>query len=199
MLTYLYTLTYDDEGDAASAEHYMVNGAKPLNAATTPSTPLSEEELSRDAKMLNNVVVYAIAHKYDISELKELAKSKFHELLWLKAPSHGLPGVIDVVFKTTSITDSGLLRNVVAEYCTHFTTKIVADDQLSSMIKDHGELGLDVLRQHSKKQEDRVTLKWKLAQMIKDASNINVASWSEKSWSELRRNIQMVHDIIKKE
>ena len=149
MLTYFYTLTYDDEGDLASAEHYMVNGTKSSRAATTPSTPLSEEELSRRAKMVNNVVVYAIAQKYDISELKELAKSKFRELLWLEDPSHGLPVVIDVVFATTSVTDSGLLRNIVAEYCTHFTPKIVADDHLSSMIEDHGELGLAVLRQHS--------------------------------------------------
>ena len=123
MLIYLYTLTYDDEGDAASAEHLMVNGAKILNAATTPSTPLSEEELSRHARMINNVVVDAIAQKYDISELKGLARSNFHELLWLKAPSHGLPGVIDAVFETTSITDSGL-RSVATGYCTLYILRL---------------------------------------------------------------------------
>ena len=198
MLTYLYTLTYDDEGDAASAEHYMANGTKTLEAANTPNTPLPEEEVSRHTKMMNNVVVYAIAQKYDIGELKELAKSKFHKLLWLKPPSHGLPGVIDVVFETTSITDSGLLRKVVAAYCTHFSPRIVTDDQLGNMIKDHGELGLEIVRRHiARRQEERGILRGKLAQMVDDAARIDVVPYSGTKWSALQENIKMVHDIIK--
>ena len=202
MLSYLYTLTYDDEGDPASAEHYMVNGTKMLEAATTPNTPLSEEELSRHPRMMNNVVVCAIAQKYDISELKELATSKFRELLWLKAPSPSLPHVVNAVIETTSIADSGL-RSVVAKYCTHYRTKIVADDHLSTMIRGHGDLGLDVLRQCKAEgreleqtKTELVTLKGKLAQMMINASNIPATRGYESPLSILRVNLKTAHDSI---
>ena len=88
MLTHLYTLAYDDEGDAASTQHHMANGTKMVTsqALTTVTTPLLAEELLKHAKMMNNVVVGAIAQKYDIGKLKKLATAKFRELLWLGAP-----------------------------------------------------------------------------------------------------------------
>lgn len=184
MFTYLYTLTYDDEGNAASAQHYTVHGMNMATsqAETTMTEPLSAEEQSRHAKMMNNVVVCAIAQKYDISELKELATKKFRELLWLEAPSHGLPDIIDAVFETTSTKDPGL-RNVAAEYCTHYSTKILTEGCLCNMIKDHGELGLDVLREvdlYAVKENQQkellrgkiVTLQDDLTQMIKKLSAI---------------------------
>ena len=196
MLSYLYTLAYDDEGDAALAGHHMVNGTRTLKAANTPSTPLSEEELSRHAKMMNNVVVCSIAQKYDISELKGLAMSKFHELLWLKASSHGLPVVINAVFETTSINDSGL-RSDATKYCTHYSTEIVADDHLSGMFKDNSELGLDVLRQYkAEKQKELVTLKGKLADMVLAASNFLVVKAYERGMAELRRELTLARNSI---
>ena len=204
MLTYLYVLGYDDEGDAASAEHYMVNGTKTyeLEAATTPSTALSAEELSRHAKLINNVVVCAIAQKYDISELKELATSKFRDLLRLKAPSPSLLPVVDAVFETTSIAESGL-RSVVAKYCAQYSAKIIADDHLSTMIKDHGDLGLDLLRQHKAEireleqmKSSLVTLKEDLALMMINASNITAKRGYENSLSVLRQNLKTAHDSI---
>ena len=197
MLTYLYTLTYDDEGDAASAEHYMVNGAKISKAAPTLSPPLSEEELSRHAKMMNNVVVYAVAQKYDISELKELATFKFRQLLWLKAPSPSLLHVVDAVFETTSIADSGL-RSVVAKYCIKYRTEIVADNHLSTMIRDHGDLGLDILRQDKVEltKTTLATLKGKLAQMTSEAFNIPSAKGYVSSMARLRQDLKAAYDSI---
>ena len=87
------------------------------------TTPLSAEELLKHAKMMNNVVVGAIAQKYDIGELKKLATAKFRELLWLGAPSHSVPDIITAVFRTTSVTDPGL-RNVVNDFCAHYSTEI---------------------------------------------------------------------------
>lgn len=204
MLTYLYTLAYDDEGDTASIQHYMVDGSKvgTSNALTTMTTPLSAEELLRHAKMVNNVAMCAIANKYDIGELKELATVKFSDLLWLEAPSHGLPDIIHAVFETTSITDPGL-RNVAVEFCTHYSTEIVADDYLSSLIKDHGELGLDVLREVDEQKEllqkKLVKLKGKLAQMISDASKSDSSSFSREALRYtvgLQRKLKMAHDSI---
>ena len=107
MLTYLYTLAYDDEGDVASAQHYQVKGTEAntsqvQNTMTAPPRPPSVKELSRHVKMIYNVVVCAMAQKYGIEELKHLAMGKFRELLWLGAPNPGLSDIINAVFDTGS-------------------------------------------------------------------------------------------------
>ena len=153
MLTYLHTFAYDDEGDAASIQHYMVNGMEAVTsqALTTSTTPLLAEEPSRaeeqlrHVKLMNNVAVYAVAQKYGIDELKELASAQFCDLLRLKTSSHGVPGLIDAVFGTTSATDLGL-RNATVEYCTQHSKRTLADIRVCSRIRHYGELGLDMLQ-----------------------------------------------------
>ena len=202
MLIYLYTLAYDDEGEAASAQHYTINGKK-LNPSRAPSTPLSAEKLLRHTKMMNNVVVHAIAQKYDIGELKQLAAVKFQKLLWLEAPSHGLPDIIDAVFETTSVTDPEL-RNIAVDFCAHYNSEIVADDHLCSMIKDQGELGLQILR---KVQGKLAIVKGELAQMISDASSITLPPRAGMShmfdnaadaMARLQQKLKGAHDTISK-
>ncbi len=158
MLTYLYTLAYDDEGDVASAQHYQVKGteantSQAQNTMTAPPRPPSAKELSRHVKMINNVILCAVAQKYGVAELKHLAMGRFRELLWLGAPNPGLPDIINAVFNTTSITDPGL-RNVAVEFCTHYIAECVADARLCSTIKVHGDLGLGMLKNmHAKHVE----------------------------------------------
>ena len=182
MLTYLYTLDYDDDGPLASAKYYMANETKADAYQALMTTTLSAEDRLMHAKMINNVVVYAIAQKYDIEELKELAMVKFCDVLWLKGPTYAFLDIITAVFETSSITDPGL-RPVAVKYCTHYSTQILADKYLCCVIKDHGELGLEVLREVSKDSarnaklrqrfyEQLVTLDEKLAQMIETASEI---------------------------
>lgn len=156
MVTYLYTLSYDDDGDAASPQHYMANGMEVENAKalTVMTAPLSAEELLRHTKMMNNVAVCAIAQKYDLGELKGLATARFNDLMWFGEPNHGLREIVGAVFETTSITDTGL-RNIVVAYCTEYSTDIIADDHLCSIIKDYGELALDVLREIDELAQER--------------------------------------------
>ena len=154
MLIYLYTLTYDDEGDAASVQHYMVNDPDVATSQALLSMNTPDKKLLRNAKMMNNIAVYAIAQKYDISELKELATARFHDLLWQKAPNHELHDVVGAVFETTTINDPGL-RNVVIEYCADYSTEIVRDDALCSIIKDNGELGLALLQEADERATNR--------------------------------------------
>ena len=187
MITYLYTLKYDDDGDAASPQNYMANGMEvgSARALTVMTAPLSTEELLRHTKMVNNVAVCAIAQKYDLDELKGLATAKFKDLIWFGEPNHGLPEIVDAVFETTSMTDTGL-RNVVVAYCTEYSTDIIADDHLCSIIKDYGELGLDVLREVDELAQERsrenkllrqdlVTVKKELKRMIQEATFIRSA------------------------
>lgn len=163
----------------------MVNGTKvaTTQALTTTTTPLSNEQLLRHAKKMNNLVVYAIAQKYDIGELKALATAKFRKLLWQEEPDDDLPDIIDAVFEIASITDPEL-RNTALQYCRFYITEIVSDDHLCSIIKDHGELGLHVSRElnanaiESCRQKELehgklTTLKRKLASLKKEASKLS--------------------------
>ena len=206
MVTYLYTLDYDDDGRLASVQHYMANGteAATSQAQAIPTTPLSEKKLLRHAKMINNVAVYAIAQKYDICELKVLAKAKFHDLLWLKAPTNALHEIIGVVFETTTTTDSGL-RNVVVEYCDDHITEVIRDDALCGITRDHGELGLSLLREVHERAFNRcrekevlhrklVTLKGHLGRMIEYASSTK--SRPRAALASLQQELKTAYDEI---
>lgn len=145
MLTYLYTLDYDDAGEDASIEQYMLNTCKAEK--TTVAAPLSEEESSAFARVINHVAVYAVADKYDIFELKMLATTKFGVMLHGQGRTLAawLPAVVHAVFETTPDTDSGL-RNVVFEFCKASSSLIINDENFNGMVKEHGELGLAMLR-----------------------------------------------------
>ena len=209
MVKYLYTLTYDDGGAAASVQHYMVNETRVTTsqALTATTTPLPNTELVRHTKMLNNVAVCAIAQKYDIGELKDLAIAKFRTLLWLTFPSHGLPDIIRAVFETTSITDPGL-RNVVVEYYAQYSTWVVADEHLSSVIKEYGELGLDVLRgvdEYANENNEQKELlqgklnrvKGELTQMSKKASKIKAPMRDDALVAALLAQLRTTLDNVK--
>ena len=186
MLDYFYTLDYDDDGPSASAQYYMIDGTKltTFQKKTTATAPHFDERLLRHTKkMMNNVVVYAIAQKYNIGELKEFATAKFRNLLFLEEPNDAFPVIVGTVFETTSIKDPQL-RDILVEYCTGHSTKIIADDRLFGILKDYSELGLNVLREvdkfanrkfdHERRlREQLFTLKQKLAQMVEKASRVD--------------------------
>ena len=69
-----------------------------------------------DPRMMNNALVYAVAEKYDIPELKELAKQKFQTLACSKWPHDDFHAVIEIVFSTTHDGDMGL-RQIVLDIC----------------------------------------------------------------------------------
>ena len=195
MFTYLYTLDYDDEGDTASAQHYMANATKlpTPQALTTTRKILSTEELLKHNKMMNNVAVCAIAQKYEIDELKKLAKAKFRKL-WLsqKVPNHGLYGIIDAVFETTTINDPGL-RNVVVKYCADHHTEIVRDDALCSIIKDNGEFSLALLRKRDERASTKLAnFKDEIGKMLENYRSVEKI----KAGRNLMKDLDYLHNTI---
>ena len=209
MVNYLYTLDYDDDGLPASAQHYMVDGTKPTTSQkeTTAPTPRLDELWRHNKKMMNNVVVYAIAQKYDIEELKEFATAKFRDLLFLEEPNDAFPEIVGTVFETTLSTDPRL-RDVVVEYCTGHSTKIIADDRLCNILKDYSELGLSVLRevdQYANRKQDQkrrlreqlVTLKEELAQMVKKASNVEKMRQINPSVTAILQELKTTYNKLK--
>ena len=104
--------------------------------------PISGDDAGRQAQLMNNVTVYAIADKYGIPELKELAKTKFKPLLQCTSKT---PIFVNAIFETTRSTDPGL-REVAIKFCQSHIRTVLDDSHSSYMPKDHAELSLGVMR-----------------------------------------------------
>lgn len=144
MLTYLYTLDYDDGIVARASDDKLehVNEIEGTMASQASMTlTLMAEAVSR---MMADVLVYSIADKYNISELKELAISKFENLSEGTNIEHRFTTVADAVYTTTPGTDSGL-RELVTQQCEANITEIAESEALFRMFQNHGNLGQEVL------------------------------------------------------
>ena len=126
MLLYLYTLDYPDEDvphhrtdrvavDNSLPPHQPRKTSTTSEGETDPGTTL-KGTAPHDPRLMNNVLVYAVAEKYDIPELKELAKSRFQTLVRSKWPHDDFDAVIESIFSTTPDEDIGL-RQIVLDIC----------------------------------------------------------------------------------
>ena len=150
MLTYLYTLNYDD-GDIIQAVTVPVSLSTVGVFADSSSEPeeVDDETISHHKRM-NNVRVYALAEKYGIPALKELAKTKFEDY---EASSNSVHNreVINAVFDSTPDTDLGL-RNIVIQMSAKASDieKNLQEGELAPVIRENGNFGLGMLREFVK-------------------------------------------------
>ena len=156
MLTYLYTLDYDDQG---ASEAVAMEESQNADGHVTDST--SKPEVVNDAtivhcKRMNNVLVYALAEKYNIPALKDLAATKF---VGCEGPVDfaQYQELVNAIFESTPFTDTGL-RNVVILDCVNpqFIEKVLDEEGLAPTIRDHGSLGLGMLREVVKKHNAKL-------------------------------------------
>ncbi|TVY28203.1 hypothetical protein LHYA1_G003352 [Lachnellula hyalina] len=171
MLAYLYNSDYcdgDDSGPAAG-----VASPESLASPERPTDALEDEERSDSTSqsileepdnisattdvpsLLNNVLVYAIAEKYGIAELKELAKSKFQGQAGSLLSAREFPEIIRELYRSTPSSDRGL-RDIVSQVCAQHGRTIVDSPDLSDIILEVGEFGLDLLREVLKYENGRV-------------------------------------------
>ena len=146
MITYLYTLEYSDEGVANVPAEAVAMSESPSPHSPGKTSITSEEEgtvpgASSDcatphgSKMMNNVLVYAVAEKYHISELKELAKCKFQTLASSKWPLDDFDAVVEAVFSTTPDKDMGL-RQIILDLCgKHFHDILKHEDSRAGLLE----------------------------------------------------------------
>ena len=153
MLKYLYTLDYDDTGEAADVANYA--HGKGTSAHLRATTATDEEQSSADDPpgkyhhLLNNIAVYAIADKYDIPALEMLAATRFESALHcsgLESDLASLPAIVDAVFDTTPDVKRGL-RDVMIRYCKHWKKEIIDNEDSAAIVTDHGEIGLAMIRE----------------------------------------------------
>jgi len=147
MLRYLYTLKYDDSEGAPTVPDPAATGTATITATDSED---SESKLNINADtheymLMSNVQVYALAEKYDVPALKQLAMAKFGALTDFDQSVSKIPDVIEAVFTSTPETDMGL-RDIVIGICHVQITSVLQDNCMVDMIKKHGDLGLGMLR-----------------------------------------------------
>ena len=151
MLKYLYTLDYDDTGEAADVAKYAHGKGASANLQATTAT--DEEQSSADDParnyhhLLNNIAVYAIADKYDIPELEALAAKKFSGAIWestIGLDMARLRAIIDAVFDVTPDAKCDL-RVAVIRFCKNWREEIFDNEDSVAIVKDYGEIGLAII------------------------------------------------------
>ena len=154
MLTYLYTLDYDDQdaSEAVAMEESQNTDGHVTDSSLKPE--VVEDATIVHCKRMNNVLVYALAEKYNIPGLKELATTKF---VGCEGPVDfaQYQELVNAIFESTPDTDTGLRNDVILD-CVNppFIEKVQEEEGLASAIRDHGSLGLGMLREVIKKLEN---------------------------------------------
>lgn len=164
MLSYLYTLDYSDERlpddsietvVAATLRPHIRHKTKSVAAGGIRSGGPSlgaESETLYDPRMMNNVLVYAIAEKYGIPELKDLAKRKFQTLASSKWPHDDFHAVTEAIFSTTPDSDMGL-RQIVMDICAEHFQDVLKDEESKAAFLDNKDITATVLDATVRKNE----------------------------------------------
>ena len=207
MLSYLYILDYSDERlPEDPVETVTADPALPPHLRKTQTTTHEEPRSGRissdvegeslsDSKRLVNVLVYAVADKYDIPELKELARRKFHALTKYWWSCTEFEAVKDAVFGTTPSQDMGL-RDIMCQLCIQHFENIVKDVTLRSVVLSTEELAHALLENAMlEKVKDMQRLDEALAKQISlrdellvTKAHLHLASVQNKSGEALLQN-----------
>ena len=147
MLTYLYTLDYDDGDAYQAATETASQYTDGLVADSSSELEAVDDETVYHHKRMNNVRVYALAEKYGMPALKKLAETKFKDYETSSRFIHNQE-VINAIFDSTPDTDSGL-RNIVIRMSVKASkvVEILGDAGLAPVIRHHGSFGLGMLRE----------------------------------------------------
>ena len=151
MLTYLYTLDYDDQ-DASESESQDTEGHL---ADSSSNSVVVDNTTTLHCKRMNNVLVYALAEKYNIPALKELAATKF---VRCEGPSDfaQYQELVNTIFESTPDTDTGLWNVVILDCANIRFIEKVLEKGLAPAIRDHGIFGLRMLRELVKKHNSKL-------------------------------------------
>lgn len=109
-------------------------------------TELSPRKMQRTSqKILNNVRVYALADKYDIPGLKDLAKSRIWDPSNRHLIENDFQAVAVEIYSSTGPEDRGL-RDLVLEICTSRIEVDLSDREWESNLRGNGDLAFDLLK-----------------------------------------------------
>jgi len=147
----------DDEGSHIIDTIFMTN----VEDAYEPETEIHKDALlgrgQSHPSLFSSVRVYAIADKYDIPPLKELARQKFSNWAESNWDCVEFPAMVREIFESTPRTDRGL-REVVLGLVTKHVDDLLKKADFRIVLEEIGELGCRVLLQlvakHSEEKSD---------------------------------------------
>ncbi|KAH0543146.1 hypothetical protein FGG08_002491 [Glutinoglossum americanum] len=187
MLSYLYTLSYDDgvNSDIQGAESpqreesIVAEGAETSGAASEAEVNESIEDLlgqhEEGLGLLADVGVYSLAEKYEILDLKKFAKSRFAKQARNSWSHPGFLEVLREVFTSTPNSDQGL-RDVVAQICAENIRALMANEKFIAVIKDVECLGssllIKVMEDHRRLLEEKSGLQMELEEVGRDRDRL---------------------------
>lgn len=134
MVTFLYTGKYDQG---------------------SPDITVKDAELFMGPILAANALVYSIADKYEIEDLKALAKVKFETFAFAAWNCKDFPAIVAQVFDTTPESDLGL-RDVVSLICAKHIDEILTSEVWSDLLTDNGAIGLSILKSARQRSVEEV-------------------------------------------
>jgi hypothetical protein len=182
----MYTFDYKDEhyrdpeseGCGSAAPDEMTETLRgehqtsPATAADDQEDCMSDCEEDQPA-LFSSIRVYAIADKYDIPQLKELARERFSNWAEDNWACESFPAIAREVFKTTPTKDRGL-RDVVVRLVAIHADDFIGKENSRQLIEDIGDLGLSVLCQLLKKHsKEKSGLKTRLKALEAETAALN--------------------------
>lgn len=139
--------------DAAESETAEASSGSPGQIGTPAIVGVSEgNAVAGESGLLNNVLVYAIADKYDIFELRELAKTKFLAEADSLMSTDEFPEIIKMVYKLPN-SDRGL-RDAVLNTCMKQLRILIDNETFTDTVRNIGDFGFEILSE-ALKQSDK--------------------------------------------
>lgn len=154
MMTYMYTLKYDETyiatgSEEPHAEEIDINKEEFFEADETlvqnDEKLFQDEKLSQeDIKSFSSVRTYAIAEKYGIEPLKDLARDIFKVWMEENWSTDNCPEVVSEAFETTPAQDSGL-RDIIANVVGRHIPELVGNAKWQAVLSEYGQLTFGLL------------------------------------------------------
>lgn len=115
-----------------------------LDYATSETDEEICEAKQAQLRMLNNVDVYALAEKYNLPGLKELAAKKFRRDA-CKCPLKGLAAIARETYTSTPSSDRGM-RDLVIQICETHLDQIMEARDLEVVMEENEDFGADMFK-----------------------------------------------------
>jgi len=153
MLSYMYSFDYQDERHELQPE--VEDSDEQSSLPTEDGGPT----------LWSSVRVYALAEKYGIPELKEMAKKRFQVWVEKHWSCDDLPAMAKEIFESTPPADEGLRKTVTEVVATHIH-ELLPQESWVKAIGETSQLGLMVLLHYCDKEESAETLNKELESHI---------------------------------
>ena len=145
MLAYLYTSTYDDEDGSDLTLHtdFATNGTS-SSTSIALGKPAAVSIPVKSSALMTNVLVHALADKYDIELLKQLSKTKFEVRAAGDWAMEEIVAVLAKIYETTPIKDSGL-REPVMRVCAKHIDMLILHEGFKNLLQDDAVISFDMM------------------------------------------------------